>query len=192
MVVRRHLRDPNLSLNCRNSPCPYPISPVSSSLTLCLLNRKVNIIGNLEQFDLPHPILLFQHCIRSQRRVILHDVIVRHIIVSSFLMEPIRSRCHTCELPKLSTEMAVAAESTQKSNLCDRARGFAVTARVALLQQLFRAFDPLLEQILIGRNAKRLLELVAEMELADIEKRCQGCQVNVLVEMFVDIIQYLH
>lgn len=71
--------------------------------------------------------------------------------------------CHACKLPKLFTQMTVAVEPTQEGNFHNRS--------VCLFQQLLRPFYPLLDQVLVGSRADRLLKQMAEMKLADAHQR---------------------
>lgn len=65
--------------------------------------------------------------------------------------------CDASQLSKLFTQMAVAVKPTPQGNLHNRLLG--------LFQQLLCSFNPLLEKVLVGTRADRLLKHMAEMKL---------------------------
>ncbi len=69
---------------------------------------------------------------------------------------------HPRKLPKLLGQVTMAAKPTVQGNVDDGA--------IALAQQSLGPLDPLLNHILMGRNADRLFEHAAKMKRTHIQK----------------------
>jgi len=88
---------------------------------------------------------------------------------SNFLLGTIGFWCHPRQLPKFTAQMAVAVKTTLQG---DRHNGF-----IGALQQCLSPLDPLLQQILIGRQAQRLFQQATEVKLADVTNAATSANV---------------